>query len=138
MSPREKENTERISTFLPREMVEFLRKEAAIKGLNLSSLMRMVLSEHVRKAGMLIEVPHSTVYGAYGKKHDTHDGNQAYLYAMSSAKKAYEDAYRAAYEARYNEYLQHMPDDTSGARTEGHSAGKEAGELAVQEYAKDH
>ncbi len=134
MSPKMKENTERISTFIPREMVDFLKKEAANKGLNLSSWIRMILNEHVRRAGMLIDVPHSTVYGEYGNRYDTHDGNQAHIMAAAQAKKVYEAAYRKAYEARYNEYLQRMPDDTSGARTEGHYAGKEAGELAVSEY----
>lgn len=49
MSPREKVNTERISTFLPKEAVESLRQEATERGLTLSSLIRMVLLEYLQK-----------------------------------------------------------------------------------------
>jgi len=47
MSPREKENTERISTFLPKDAVEYLKEESKAKGLTVSSLIRMVVLEYV-------------------------------------------------------------------------------------------
>ena len=46
LSPKNKENTERISTFLSPEVLEALKKEALSKGLTVSALMRMVLTEH--------------------------------------------------------------------------------------------
>jgi len=47
LSPREKENTERISTFLSVKAVEKLKIEAKGKGLNLSSLIRMIIMDHL-------------------------------------------------------------------------------------------
>lgn len=40
---------ERISTSLSKEMAEKLKQEAKEKGLTLSSLMRMILIEYLRK-----------------------------------------------------------------------------------------
>jgi len=48
MSPKIKENTERVSTFLSKDMTDKLKKEAEEKGLTMSSLMRMILIQHLR------------------------------------------------------------------------------------------
>lgn len=47
MSPREKANTERVSTFLSKKHLEELREEAEKKGTNVSALIRMILIEHL-------------------------------------------------------------------------------------------
>lgn len=47
MSPREKSNTERVSTFLSKTHLAMLRKEAEEKGTNVSALIRMILLEHL-------------------------------------------------------------------------------------------
>lgn len=49
MSPREKANTERVSTFLPPKHLEALRDEAEQKGTNVSALIRMIILEHLAK-----------------------------------------------------------------------------------------
>lgn len=47
MSPREKANTERVSTFLSAHHLAELRKEAEEKGTNVSALIRMIVLEHL-------------------------------------------------------------------------------------------
>lgn len=47
MSPREKANTERVSTFLSERHLSLLRKEAEEKGTNVSALIRMIVLEHL-------------------------------------------------------------------------------------------
>lgn len=49
MSPREKSNTERVSTFLSKEVLDTLKKEADAKGINVSALIRMIILEHIAK-----------------------------------------------------------------------------------------
>lgn len=49
MSPREKANTERVSTFLSASHLEQLREEAEKKGITVSALIRMVILEHLEK-----------------------------------------------------------------------------------------
>lgn len=49
MSPREKANTERVSTFLPEHHLAELREEAERKGTNVSALIRMIILEHLAK-----------------------------------------------------------------------------------------
>lgn len=47
LSPRAKANTERVSTFLSVQHLEALREEAERKGTNVSSLIRMIILEHL-------------------------------------------------------------------------------------------
>lgn len=47
MSPRNKANTERVSTFLSEKHLEQLRQEAEDKGTNVSALIRMIILEHL-------------------------------------------------------------------------------------------
>lgn len=49
MSPREKANTERVSTFLSERHLAELREEAEEKGTNVSALIRMIILEHLAK-----------------------------------------------------------------------------------------
>lgn len=49
VSPREKANTERVSTFLSEDHLALLKKEAECKGTNVSALIRMILIEHLAK-----------------------------------------------------------------------------------------
>lgn len=46
MSPKSKENTERVSTFLAPEVLGVLKLKAQEKGLSLSALIRMVLMDY--------------------------------------------------------------------------------------------
>ena len=52
MSPKTKENTELVSTFLSKDITDKLKKEADEKGLTMSSLMRMILIQHLRNDEM--------------------------------------------------------------------------------------
>ncbi len=47
LSPREKANTERVSTFLSERHLSQLRQEAEEKGTNVSALIRMIILEHL-------------------------------------------------------------------------------------------
>ena len=47
LSPREKANTERVSTFLSEKHLAQLRQEAEEKGTNVSALIRMIVLEHL-------------------------------------------------------------------------------------------
>lgn len=47
MSPREKANTERISTFLSEKHLAELKAEAERKGTNVSALIRMIILEYL-------------------------------------------------------------------------------------------
>lgn len=47
LSPREKANTERVSTFLSEKHLSELREEAERKGTNVSALIRMIILEHL-------------------------------------------------------------------------------------------
>lgn len=47
MSPKEKTNTERVSTFLSVKYLTELREEAERKGINVSALIRMIIIEHL-------------------------------------------------------------------------------------------
>lgn len=47
MSPRERANTERVSTFLSEKHLAQLRREAEEKGTNVSALIRMIILEHL-------------------------------------------------------------------------------------------
>ena len=49
MSPREKANTERVSTFLSKHHLECLKEEAEKKGVSVSALIRMVILEYLAK-----------------------------------------------------------------------------------------
>lgn len=49
MSPREKENTQRINVFFTPEMLEKLKIEAKERGLTVSALVRMIVFEYFRK-----------------------------------------------------------------------------------------
>ena len=44
-----KENTKRINVFLPSELLQELKEEAKQKGLNVSSLIRMILLDRKNK-----------------------------------------------------------------------------------------
>lgn len=48
MSPRKKQNTERINVFLSEETVRELNAEAEHKGMTVSSLVRMIVLEWLR------------------------------------------------------------------------------------------
>lgn len=48
MSPRKKQNTERINVFFTEETVRELKAEAEQKGMTVSSLVRMVVLEWLR------------------------------------------------------------------------------------------
>lgn len=47
VSPREKANTERVSTFLSEKHLQALKEEAESKGINVSALIRMIILEHL-------------------------------------------------------------------------------------------
>lgn len=47
MAPKEKANTERVSTFLSEKHLAQLREEAEAKGTNVSALIRMIILEHL-------------------------------------------------------------------------------------------
>lgn len=49
MSPKNKENTERINVFLSPEMLDMLKKEALDKGMTVSGLVRMIVHEYFGK-----------------------------------------------------------------------------------------
>lgn len=49
MSPREKENTERINVFFTSEMLQRIKKEAQKKGTTVSGLVRMIVYEYFSK-----------------------------------------------------------------------------------------
>lgn len=49
MAPRKKANTERVSTFLSKEHLEQLRKEAESKGTTVSALIRMIILEYLKE-----------------------------------------------------------------------------------------
>lgn len=49
MSPKGKTNTERVSTFLSKEHLDALRKDAEHKGTNVSALIRMIVLEYLAK-----------------------------------------------------------------------------------------
>lgn len=50
MSPRKKQNTERINVFFTEETVRELKAEAERKGMTVSSLVRMIVLEWLRGA----------------------------------------------------------------------------------------
>lgn len=47
LAPKEKANTERVSTFLSEKHLLELREEAERKGTNVSALIRMIILEHL-------------------------------------------------------------------------------------------
>lgn len=49
MSPKPKNNTERISTFLTQEQLEKLKEEAKRKGLTVSALIRLAVLDYIEK-----------------------------------------------------------------------------------------
>lgn len=49
MSPRAKENTERINVFFPAEVLSLLREEARKKGITVSGLVRMIVMEYLSR-----------------------------------------------------------------------------------------
>lgn len=49
MAPKQKANTERVSTFLSEQHLLALRKEADERGTNVSALIRMIILEHLAK-----------------------------------------------------------------------------------------
>lgn len=49
MSPREKSNTERVSTFLSKAHLDALKQDAEAKGTNVSALIRMIILEYLAK-----------------------------------------------------------------------------------------
>lgn len=49
ISPRDKQNTERVNIFLSTEHLEAVRKEADEKGSTVSGLIRMIVIEHLNK-----------------------------------------------------------------------------------------
>lgn len=49
VSPREKANTERVSTFLSTQHLQALKDEAEKKGTNVSALIRMIILEYLAK-----------------------------------------------------------------------------------------
>lgn len=51
MSPRDKQNGKRVSSYIPDELFEQLKIEAKEKGINVSILIRMILLEHTKKKG---------------------------------------------------------------------------------------
>ena len=55
ISPRDKQNTEKVSIFLSPEHLEAVRKEADKKGMTVSGLIRMIVIEHLdnKKGGKL-------------------------------------------------------------------------------------
>ena len=46
MSPRQKEDTERINVFLSETVLEKIKKEAAEKGMTVSGLVRFIVMDH--------------------------------------------------------------------------------------------
>ena len=49
MSPREKENTNRINVFFSDEMLEKIKQEAKEKGTTVSGLIRLIVYEYFKK-----------------------------------------------------------------------------------------
>ena len=49
MSPRKKENTERVVFFVSEDALTELKDEALEKGLSLSTLVRMIVLQHLAK-----------------------------------------------------------------------------------------
>lgn len=47
VAPKERSNTERVSTFLSEKHLAELREEAERKGTNVSALIRMIVLEHL-------------------------------------------------------------------------------------------
>lgn len=47
LSPKERANTERVSTFLSEKCLAELREEAERKGTNVSALIRMIIIEYL-------------------------------------------------------------------------------------------
>lgn len=47
MAPKEKANTERVSTFLSEKHLAALREEAERRGTNVSALIRMIVLEYL-------------------------------------------------------------------------------------------
>jgi len=47
MSPKSKENSERINVFFTPEVLEKLRKTAQAKGMTVSGYVRMIVMEHL-------------------------------------------------------------------------------------------
>ncbi|MDE7192921.1 MAG: hypothetical protein K2O14_03020 [Oscillospiraceae bacterium] len=50
MSPRDKENTERINVFFSREILEQIKSIAKEKGMTVSGFVRFVVLEYLKKA----------------------------------------------------------------------------------------
>lgn len=49
MSPREKENTERINVFFSADALEKLKSEASARGMSVSGLIRFIVLEWLRR-----------------------------------------------------------------------------------------
>lgn len=49
MSPKLKRNSERINVFFTQEIVEWLKKQADLKGTTVSGIVRMIVLEHIGK-----------------------------------------------------------------------------------------
>jgi len=49
MSPKQIENTERVSTYIRKEHLESLKIKAMERGLNVSSLIRMLIVEYLNE-----------------------------------------------------------------------------------------
>ena len=49
VSPKEKANTERVSTFLSKAHLDALKQDAETKGTNVSALIRMIILEYLAK-----------------------------------------------------------------------------------------
>ena len=57
---KQKENTERINTFISADTLEKLRKEASDKGTSVSGLIRMIVLEHINNNKEMYEVNKET------------------------------------------------------------------------------
>lgn len=57
---KQKENTERINTFISADTLEKLRKEASDKGTSVSGLIRMIVLEHINNNKEMYEVNKKT------------------------------------------------------------------------------
>lgn len=57
---KQKENTERINTFISADTLEKLRKEASDKGTSVSGLIRMIVLEHINSNKEMYEVNKET------------------------------------------------------------------------------
>lgn len=47
MSPKQKENSERINVFFSKSSLDDLKREAQIKGMSVSGLVRMIVLEYL-------------------------------------------------------------------------------------------